>query len=87
MGQLILSKSESSCYVSNTHRLPSTGNIFVQPGGTSANTAVAKELTTQVAADGSITFDKVIFDATLDLGVVDTSRWYVYSFRGHRWMF
>jgi hypothetical protein len=87
IGQLILSKAESSCYVSNTHQLPVTGNIFVQPGGTGGNTAVAKEVTAQVAADGTITFDQVVFDATIDLGVVDTSRWYVYSFRGHRWTF
>jgi hypothetical protein len=82
-----LSKSESSCYISNTHRLPTTGNLFIQPGGTAGNSAVAKEVTTQVAADGTITFDRVVFDASLDMSIIDTSIWYVYSFRGHRWSF
>ena len=86
IGQFILSKAESACYVSNTYRLPVTGNIFVQPGAASGTTAVAKEVTTQVADDGTIAFDKVVFDATLGL-VVDTTRWYVYSYRGHRWTF
>ena len=85
IAQFILSKSESSYAISNTQRLPVTGNIFIQPGGVGINTAVAKEVTTQVAADGTIAFDKVVFDATLNL-VVDSSH-YVYSFRGHRWTF
>ena len=87
MGQFILSKSESSCYISNTHLLPATGNIFIQPGGPGNNIAVAKEVTTQIADDGTIAFDKVVFDATIDMSIVDTSHWYVYSFRGHRWVF
>ena len=86
IAQFILSKSESSYTISNTHRLPVTGNIFVQPGSASGNNAVAKEVTTQVADDGTVAFDKVVFDATLSL-VVDTSHWYVYSYRGHRWTF
>jgi arylsulfate sulfotransferase len=87
MGQFILSKSESSCYISKTHQLPVTGNIFVQPGGTNSNTSVAKEVTTQIVGDGTVAFDKVIFDATINMSVIDTSRWYVYSYRGHRWTF
>jgi arylsulfate sulfotransferase len=87
VGQFVLGKSESACYTSNTYRLPTTGNIFIQPGFTSANVAVAKEVTTQVAADGTLAFDKVVFDATIDMSIVDASRWYVYSFRGHRWTF
>jgi arylsulfate sulfotransferase len=86
IGQFILSESESSCYCSNTYRLPETGNILIQPGLTSSDTAVAKEVATQVADDGTITFDKVVFQATLSL-VVDRSRWWVYSYRGHRWTF
>jgi arylsulfate sulfotransferase len=86
IGQFIFSKSESSCYCSNTHRLPVTGNIFIQPALTGSDTAVAKEVTTQVADDGTITFDKVVFEATLSL-VFDKSRWWGYSYRGHRWTF
>jgi len=86
IGQFILSKAESSYCISNTHRLPATEHIFIQPGETPSNTAVAKEVATQVSGDGTIAFGKVIFDAALDL-VVDTSRYYVYSFRGHRWTF
>ncbi|MBN1608303.1 MAG: aryl-sulfate sulfotransferase, partial [Polyangiaceae bacterium] len=86
IGQFVFSKSESSCYCSNTHQLPVTGNILIQPGLTSSTTAVAKEVTTQVADDGTISFDQVVFEATLSL-VVDKSRWYVYSYRGHRWTF
>ncbi len=85
IAQFILSKSESSYTVSNTHRLPVTGNIFIQPGSATGNTALAKEVTTQVSDDGTIAFDKVVFDATLNL-VVDSSH-YVYSYRGHRWTF
>jgi len=85
--QSILSKSESACYCSNTYRLPRTGNLFIQPGFVRGNLAVAKELTTKVAADGTIAFDQVVFDATLDLNIIDTTRWYVYSSRGHRWAF
>ena len=87
VGQHILSKSESSCYVSNTHRLPLTGNIFIQPGGLANNGgSIAKELTTQVAADGTIAFDAVVFDATVNMSVIG-SAWYAYSLRGHRWTF
>jgi arylsulfate sulfotransferase len=89
MGQFVLSRSESSYCISNTHRLPLTGNIFIQPGsvGNNGTTAVAKEVTTQVANDGTIAFDKVVFDATIDMSVVDTSHSYVYAYRGHRWRF
>jgi arylsulfate sulfotransferase len=87
IGQFILSKSESSYCISNTHRLPVTGNIFIQPGGVWGNTAVAKEVTTHVADDGTIAFDKVVFDATINMNVIDTSHSYVYSYRGHRWTF
>jgi hypothetical protein len=87
MGQFIFSKSESSCYSSNTHRVLATGNIFIQPAAASSNAAIAKEVTTQVADDGTITFDKVVFDASVNMSVVDTSHWYVYSSRGHRWTF
>jgi arylsulfate sulfotransferase len=87
IGQFILSKAESSCYCSNTHQLAATGNIIVQPAMTSSNKANVKEVTTQVAADGTMSFDKVVFDATIDMNVIDTNRWYVYSFRGHRWVF
>jgi arylsulfate sulfotransferase len=87
MGQFILSKAESACYTSNTYRLPVTGNLFIEPGFTNGNVAVAKEVTTQVATDGTLAFDQVVFDAAIDMSVVDTSRWYVYAFRGHRWTF
>ena len=87
IGQFIFSKSESSCYSSNTHRLLVTGNIFIQPAMAASNTAVAKEVTTQVAGDGTIAFDKVVFDASVNMSIIDTSHWYVYSSRGHRWTF
>lgn len=87
VGQFILGKSESACYTSNTYRLPATGNLFLEPGFTNNKIAVAKEVTTQVAADGTLAFDKVVFDAAIDMSIVDTSRWYVYAFRGHRWTF
>ena len=87
IGQFVFSKAESSCYESNTHRLPLTGNIFIQPACTASITAVAKEVTSQIAADGTIAFDKVVFDATVNMSIIDTNHWYVYSFRGHRWMF
>ena len=85
--QLVLSKTESACYCSNTYRLAGTGNVFIQPGFTRGNVAVAMEVATRVADDGTIAFDKVVFDATLDMSIIDTSRWYVYSSRGHRWTF
>jgi len=87
IGQFILSKSESSCYCSNTHPLATTGNILIQTSMTSSITANVKEVTTQVATDGTIAFDKVVFDAAINLNVIDTRRWYIYSYRGHRWMF
>ena len=37
--------------------------------------------------DGTVSFQTVVFDAALDLSWADPSRWYVYSYRGHRWMF
>ena len=87
IGQFIFSKAESSCYVSNTHRLPLTGNIFIQPGGMPNNTGSnTKEVTVKVAADGTIAFDTVVFDATADLRVIGSSS-YAYAFRGHRWAF
>jgi hypothetical protein len=87
IGQFILSKAESSCYCSNTQQLPTTGNIIVQPAMANGNTANVKEVTTQLGADGTIAFDKVVFDASINMNVIDTSRWYVYSYRGHRWAF
>jgi len=87
IGQFIFSKSESSCYSSNTHQVLVKGNIFIQPAAAANNLAIAKEITTKVADDGTIAFDKVIFDASLNMSIVDTSRWYVYSSRGHRWTF
>ena len=42
-----------------------------------------------VAVSGDATMKerlKVVFQATLSL-VVDRSRWWVYSYRGHRWTF
>ena len=44
-------------------------------------------ITTQVGCDETVSFDTVVFDAAVDLSWVDSSRWYVYSFRGHRWTF
>jgi hypothetical protein len=44
-------------------------------------------VTTQVAADGTLAFDKVVFDATVDMSIIDPKRWYVNSYRGHRWSF
>jgi len=87
VGQYVLTKQESSFYVSNTAQLPTTGNVFIQPGGSANNPAVVKELTTALALDGTTAFGTLVFDATLDLGFVDPSSWYVYSYRGHRWTF
>ncbi|HEY3500882.1 MAG TPA: aryl-sulfate sulfotransferase, partial [Polyangiaceae bacterium] len=87
LGQFILTRRESSYFVSNTAQLPATGNIFVQPGGSAQSPAVFKELATRVADDGTVSFDGVVFDAALDLSWADSSRWFVYSFRGHRWTF
>jgi hypothetical protein len=87
MGQYELTKQESSYYVSDAYELPTTGNVFIQPGGSPVNPATVKELTTTVAADGTVSFDTVVFDAKLDLSWADPSRWYAYSYRGHRWVF
>jgi len=87
LGQFVLTKRESSYFVSNTHQLPATGNIFIQPGGSPSNPAVAKELATHVADDGTVSFGTLVFDAALDLSWADPSRWYAYSYRGHRWTF
>lgn len=90
LGQFILSPAQSSCFVSSAHWLSGTGNLFVQPGGqyfdTGSNTAVAKEVATQVAADGTVTFGAVVFDATLDMNVIPAN-YFAYSYRGHRWVF
>jgi arylsulfate sulfotransferase len=88
--QFVLSRSQSSCFVSNTHLLPTTGNLFLQPGSmyfdTGQSTAVVKEVTTQIADDGTIAFDAVVFDAIIDMSV--TPRGFApYSYRGHRWVF
>ncbi len=53
--------TESSYFVSNTHRLPMTGNILIQPGGSAIRPAVVKEVATQVADDGTVAFDTVVF--------------------------
>jgi arylsulfate sulfotransferase len=87
MGQFVLTKRESSYFVSNTHRLPATGNVLIQPGGSASSFAAVKEVTTRVGDDGTIAFDEVVFDAAVDLSFVDSSRWYVGSYRGHRWTF
>jgi arylsulfate sulfotransferase len=87
MGQYELTKQESSYYVSDAYQLPTTGNVFIQPGGSPINPATVKELTTEVAADGTVTFDTLVFGASLDLSWADPSRWYAYSYRGHRWVF
>jgi hypothetical protein len=67
--------------------LAETGNLFIQPGGSAGVPAVAKEVLTQIAEDGTVSFGAVVFNAAIDLSWVDSSRWYVYSFRGHRWTF
>jgi len=90
MGQFILSKAESSCFVSNTHWLPEKGNLFIQPGGqffdTGNSTAVVKEVAAQIADDGTITFGAVAFAATIDMNVIPDG-YFAYSYRGHRWVF
>jgi len=85
MGQFILTKRESSYFVSDTCQLPATGNLFIQPGGSASNPAVVKELTSRLADDGTISFDTLVFSASLDMSWADPTRWYVYSYRGHRW--
>ena len=87
LGQFALTKRESSYFVSDTYQLPGKGNILIHPGGSSSNPAVVKELATHVADDGTLSFDTLVFDAALDLSFADPSRWYAYSYRGHRWTF
>jgi arylsulfate sulfotransferase len=87
MAQYVLSKTDSSCYCSNTYQLPLTGNVFIQPAGTNNSIAVAREVTAQVAEDGTLAFDQVVFDATVDMRIIDPNHWYVNSYRGHRWSF
>ncbi len=87
VAQFVLARSESSYFVSNTHQLPVTGNILIQPGVGARRAAIVKEVATQVAGDGTVAFDRVVFDAAVDLSWVDSSSWYVYSYRGHRWTF
>ena len=87
VAQYILSKIDSSCYCSNTYQLPLTGNVFIQPAGTNNSIAVAREVTVQVATDGTLAFDQVVFDATVDMSIIDANHWYVNSYRGHRWTF
>jgi len=90
MGQFILSKPESSCFVSNTHLLPETGNLFIQPGSayfdTGRSITVVQEVETRIADDGTVAFDAVVFDATLDMSVTPAGS-APYSYRGHRWVF
>lgn len=90
MGQFILSKAESSCFVSNTHLLPATGNLFIQPGSayfdTGSSITVVQEVATQIADDGTVAFGAVVFDATLDMSVIPDGS-FAYSYRGHRWTF
>jgi hypothetical protein len=87
MGQFVLTRRESSYYVSNASALRATGNILLQPGGSASTPAIVKELATEVADDGTVAFSTLVFDASLDLGFVDPNSWYVYSYRGHRWAF
>jgi arylsulfate sulfotransferase len=87
VAELVLTRSESSYFISNTHQLPVTGNILIQPGVTPRRTAIVKEVATQLADDGTVAFDKVVFDAAVDLSWVDASRSFGYSYRGHRWTF
>ena len=87
IAQFAFNRLESSYFVSNTHQLSVTGNILIQPGGSAWNPAVFKEISPQIADDGTITFDTVVFEATLDLNIIDLNSWYIYSFRGHRWTF
>lgn len=90
MGQFRLSKAESSCFVSNTHFLPMTGNLFIQPGSayfdSGSSVAVVKEVGASIANDGTIVFDSVVFDATVDMSLLQAGS-FAYSYRGHRWVF
>jgi hypothetical protein len=87
IGQFVFNRRETSFFASNTYQLPLTGNILIQPAGGANSPAIAKEIATQIADDGSVTFGEVVFDAAVDLSWVDSSRWYVYSYRAHRWTF
>lgn len=90
MGQFILSKAESSCFVSNVHLLPVTGNLFIQPGSaffdSGTSSPIVKEVGTVFANDGTADFGAVLFDATLDLSMLQSGS-FAYSYRGHRWTF
>jgi len=90
IAQFIFAGTESSCFVSNTHQLPQTGNILIQPGSayfdTGRSITVVKEVATRIADDGSVAFDTVVFDATLDMSVIATGS-APYSYRAHRWAF
>ena len=46
-----------------------------------------KEVSTQIADDGTVAFDTVVLEASLNLNIIDSSQWYIYSSRGHRWTF
>lgn len=89
MGQFVLSGAESSCFVSNTHLLPFTGNLFIQPGSaffdTGSSTAVVKEIAAQFTDDG-VSFGAVVFDATVNMSLLQAGS-FAYSYRGHRWVF
>lgn len=88
LGQQVFERAKSSCFVSNVDPLPLTGNLFAQPGWpVDGNTVTAREYKTQVASDGSVSVGPLVFDATIDMSVVDTTQAYVYSYRGHRWTF
>jgi hypothetical protein len=76
--------------VSNTHLLPETGNLFIQPGSayfdTGRSITFVKEVATHIADDGTVAFEEVVFDATLDMSVIPAGS-APYSYRGHRWTF
>jgi arylsulfate sulfotransferase len=90
IAEYVLDLSRSSCFVSNVYRLPKTGDFFVQPGGTSSAKSLAREISADVAADGTVSFGSdVVFDATLDLSAIgkELGKVSAYSYRGHRWEF
>jgi hypothetical protein len=53
---------------------------------TGSSTTIVKEVATQIADDGTLAFASVVFDATLDMSVIQAGS-AAYSFRGHRWVF
>lgn len=87
VGQFALDTSVSSCYVSNASQLQVTGNVLIQPGGLqkAPGFAAVREVSTEVASDGTVAFGTVVFDATVDMSMVKTGT--TYSYRGHRWRF